>query len=254
MRKPVKSFHIAPRLVLRLVFWTSAVMLVLSCLTLLIRMSVVDIYRVQGMSMEPTLYSGDYILAKRVPLGNGLPMLRRVLKREETPGRGEIVILRAPSTSTTYMVKRVIGIPGDTLAMRRGRLHVNQQVLYEPYVSEQSYHLEGEPAPGSWHYSYVIPPNQGHRYQPTGSNWGPIMVPDSSIFVLGDRRDNSGDSRDFGFFGPDELIAKPLVALGQGGALREFVALPVFIPVNRGATPSQARYSGSAFESHSGLD
>lgn len=146
----------------------------------------IDVRVVRGTSMAPTLRSGATLITT--------PVAAQAIERKD------IIVFRLKNTlpkDRTRRVKRVIGLPDDTVEMRRGQVYVNGSALEEPYVNETSADLESTAPPASWHFSYV--PNASHDYQPTGSDWGPIHVPQDRIFVLGDNRDASGDSRRLGF-------------------------------------------------------
>jgi signal peptidase I len=98
--------------------------------------------------------------------------------------RGTLVVYTFPSDTTKQFIKRLVGVPGDTLAMARGVLHLNGQPRQEPYA----------------HYSQTDSATNATR-----NNWGPLVVPPDSFFVLGDNRDHSADSRYWGFV-PARLI------------------------------------------------
>ncbi len=187
------------------------VLLAILFLLVLARETMIGFYRVHGRSMAPTLHPGDYVLADKTAFGNGF--LALLLSREVMPSRGEIVVFALRPERGRYLIKRVVALPGDTLAMRGGRLYVNHQPLAEPYLNPAADTLDRSDAPGSWHFSYLPPQKQTRRYHPTGRNWGPLIVPDSAFFVLGDNRDASGDSRSFGFVYVGELVARPIAFL-----------------------------------------
>lgn len=172
----------------------------LACVVLL-RRSAIDYYCVAGESMEPTLLNGDCIV---VPKGLFGP-------RSAAEQRGAVVVLRLAPQRSAYIVKRVIARAGDTVEVRSGRFFLNGAL--SPEASPTSGHsAEGLEPPGDWHFAYLVPEAQNAAYHPTPFRWGPIVVPDSSLFVLGDNPDQSGDSRDFGFVRPDEVVGtSPLI-------------------------------------------
>jgi len=167
----------------------------------------VGFYRVHGTSMTPTLRPGDYVLANKAAFGDGL--LASLRSGPAVPERGEVVVFALRHRNDPAGIKRVVGLPGDTLSMRGGRLCVNGRPLGEPYLDRENATPGFSDRPESWHFSYLLPGKQNHRYQPTGLDWGPLVVPRDAFFVLGDHRDASGDSRDFGFVRSDELVARP---------------------------------------------
>lgn len=163
-----------------------------------IRRTVLDYYCVQGPSMEPTLHEGDCFLADKTAFIN------------KHPFRGEVVILARSSDKEEHLIKRIIALPGDTLAMQAGGLYLNNKRLEESYADLFQGDFRNLTKLGSWHYSYLLPSLNRYRYEPTGSDWGPIVVAERSYFVLGDHRSNSMDSRHFGFIKHHELLARPL--------------------------------------------
>src|SRR5215471_10440828 len=117
----------------------------------------VGAFEVEGASMEPTLHTRQYLVVDTL------------LPRARLPQRGEVIIFRYPRDPDVEYVKRVVGLPGETIAVAHGRVWVDGQPLDEPYIRE-------------------IP-----RYV-----WGPGRVPSDSVFVLGDNRNSSSDSHLWG--------------------------------------------------------
>jgi signal peptidase I len=112
------------------------------------------------------------------------------------------------------VIKRVVGLPGDTLAMVDGVLLRNRVPVAEPYtqltdsLGAVSHHLEDGRA---WHLAHLVR-KDATAYRPTMRNWGPIVVPEDSAFVLGDNRDESFDSRFWGAVGIDRIRGRPIAA------------------------------------------
>jgi signal peptidase I len=109
-------------------------------------------------------------------------------------------------------VKRLVGLPGDTLAMANGRLYVNGELQKEQYAI----HIDDEEDPVfaefDWQRNYLVGGAEAARwYRPSRNNWGPLVVPEGNYFMLGDNRDNSSDSRYWGFV-PDSLLrGRPMI-------------------------------------------
>lgn len=163
---------------------------------LLIQAYLVKPYRIPSPSMEDTLLVGDRVLADRVSW------------RFSDPARGDVVVFHPPGPGPV-LIKRIVGMPGDTLSLRDGAVYVNGKQLAEPYVRR----VDGRPEPT----------------EPfdTGLPWSlqqPYEVPPGSYFLMGDNRTNSGDSRDFGPITRDQLVGRAFARywpLGRIGGLGE---------------------------------
>src|SRR5579864_4358234 len=123
-------------------------------------------------SMEKTLLVGDHLLMSRFGYEAEVPLTPLHVRLWRDPHRQQIVVFRAPLPGTPDYIKRLIGLPGDQLEIRQGVVYVNGKELKEPYRAD--------------------PPN------PT-DNYGPVTVPTGEYFVMGDNRDDSCDSRYWGF-------------------------------------------------------
>ncbi len=134
-------------------------------------------FHVQGRSMEPTLYHGQRLLVDKLTY------------RFLTPSMGDVVIFRYPTDTRRKFIKRIIGLPGDEIAIRNGMVYKNGAVLGESYVSG---------------------PTLGPYNAPS---FGPVRVPDDHYFVLGDNRRNSDDSRypDVGFIPTEYVVGRALL-------------------------------------------
>lgn len=125
--------------------------------------------RVENISMKPTLQPGEFLLVNRVAYKIGEPSI------------GDIVVFHAPGASDLDYIKRVVGLPGDHVEISDGLVYVNDQPLYEPYISDPSRYS------GEWD----VPPDQ--------------------LFVLGDNRNNSSDSHMWGFVPFEDIVGRALL-------------------------------------------
>jgi signal peptidase I len=141
--------------------------------------------------MEPTLMTGDLILS--VPLRGDVE-------------RAQIVVYR--STMGTF-AKRVVGLPGDTIAMRDGQLLVGGKPVSEPYAHRESEDPSWREF--AWQKAYLVVRADSATYDPSVHNWGPLLIPADDYFLLGDNRNASLDSRFLGFVHRDAIFARPTV-------------------------------------------
>lgn len=187
--------------------WILVALLVL-CSLAVFSGSVVRVFRVHGTSMDPTLRPGDYVIADRTVSGVGLPLVGRTVLRNAALRRGDIIVFTTDPARRRFLVKRIIALPGDTLAMSGGRIRLNGKEIPEPYLPRLRERPENVRGPDDWHYSHLLTTVRRSRYRPTGTDWGPILVPEDAYFVLGDNRRQSGDSRSLGFVRRGEMIAR----------------------------------------------
>jgi signal peptidase I len=177
---------------------------------LLLRAFVVQTWVITSGSMEGTLLVGDLLILNKVAYGAPVPGTEKRLPGYTHPERGDVVVFRAQH-DTLDVIKRLIGLPGDTLAMRDGVLLINGVKQVEPYVRHTSPGTDGAHPWMVWQTRYVTSDVAPARYQPTRDNWGPIVVPPNRFFLLGDNRDESLDSRFWGFLDPARVKGKAAV-------------------------------------------
>lgn len=179
-------------------------------LFLVIRTFVIEAFRIPTASMEQTLLVGDFLLVNKAVYGAQVPGTTVRLPGFEAPERGDVVVFTPPHEPDKNYVKRLVGLPGDTLEMRDKVLFRNRTIVPEPYARHHD-PLDARAPAMRWQLHYLPGPADRSSYRPTRDNWGPLIVPTGHFFVLGDNRDDSEDSRYWGFVGGESLKGKPLV-------------------------------------------
>lgn len=192
--------------------WGKSIILALA-IWMVVRTFVVEAFRIPSGSMENTLLVGDFLFVTKALYGAEVPLTHGRLPAIREPKHGEVVVFKSVEGNFA-VVKRLVGLPGDTLAMAQGMLFRNGRRLDEPYVIHtDSSRSESPPERArmrAWQLPHLASPPITH-YAPDLHDWGPIVVPPESLFVMGDNRDNSRDSRYWGFLPRAHLRGKPLI-------------------------------------------
>ena len=169
-------------------------------LFLVIRTFLLQSFYISSGSMEPTLLVGDVLMVNKAAYGAKIPGTGVRLPGWDEPSRGEIVVFRPRHDPETDVVKRLVGVPGDTLEMRDRVFYVNGEAQEERYVKHEAPPDRNETHPWMrWQYSALLPSVEAEEYSPSRDDWGPVVVPDDSYFFMGDNRERSLDSRFWGF-------------------------------------------------------
>lgn len=182
-------------------------------LFLIIRTFLVEAFQIPSGSMERTLLAGDFLFVNKAVYGAQIPGTKARLPGFETPRRGDVIVFEFPKDPSLNYVKRVIGAPGDVVEMRGGQVYVNDVPLEEPYVQRIDPLHDNFESEFNWQRSFLVARTDEQRrgYHPTRDTWGPLRVPMGKYFVLGDNRDNSADSRYWGFVDERAVKGRPLV-------------------------------------------
>lgn len=168
-------------------------------LFLIIRTFLLQSFYISSGSMEDTLLVGDVLMVTKAAYGAQIPGTASRLPGWDEPSRGEIVIFRPEHDPDVDVVKRIVGIPGDTLEMRDGVLYVDSQRHPESYAKHTP-NARNETHPWMvWQYDALLSSVDRDAYTPSRDDWGPVVVPDDAYFVMGDNRSQSLDSRYWGF-------------------------------------------------------
>ncbi len=190
--------------------------LIAAVVALFIRQFVVEAFKIPSGSMIPTLTVGDHLLVNKFIYGPRIPFTDSRFFSWKEPKRGDIIVFKYPENEDKNFIKRVIGLPGDKIQIVDGRLTINDQVVaITPANPPADKTVEGEPSFGKpmFYTEQLGAVNHAIQYlhDQSGYNFGPILVPKDSVFVMGDNRDNSQDSRVWGFVSFNKILGKALV-------------------------------------------
>ena len=161
-------------------------------LALFIRSFIVQAFKIPSGSMEPTLLIGDHLLVNKFLYGVKNPFTGATWIPYKNPERSDVIVFKYPEDPRRDFIKRVIAVGGQTVEGRDRIIYVNGKPFPEPYVK----HTEDR----------ILPADVTLR-----DNFGPILVPKGKLFVMGDNRENSHDSRFWGFVGLEAVLGKAIV-------------------------------------------
>ena len=155
-------------------------------IALFIRAFVVQAFKIPSSSMEPTLLVGDHLLVNKFIYGIRIPYTDIKFFQYRKPQRGDIIVFIFPKDRKKDFIKRVIATEGEKVVIIRNKIYINDKLIDDPW---------------------------GHFTMPrsTIEDYGPVKVPEDSLFVMGDNRDNSQDSRFWGFVKINEVKGKALI-------------------------------------------
>lgn len=180
----------------------------------LIRSFVVEPFKIPSGSMIPTLLVGDFLLVNKFVYGLRLPVINTRISQGSPLERGDVVVFRYPEDPSKDYIKRVVGLPGDNVAYANKQIIINgkpvptQLVGDFSYITEQGYILDTEKYReqlGSHRHDILLIPESGMQ------DMEPITVPVGHYFMMGDNRDNSNDSRFWGFVSDDNIVGKAML-------------------------------------------
>ncbi len=165
---------------------------------IILRSFFVQTFVITSGSMEDTLLVGDFLMVNRLALGTRIPGGTTRTPGYSEPKRGEVLVFDPAHEDRMKLVKRLVGMPGDTLEMREKHLFVNGERQVEPYVKWGDAAGDDEHPWMLWQRDHLLSGADRESYRPTRDNWGPLVVPEGYYFMLGDNRDFSLDSRYWG--------------------------------------------------------
>jgi signal peptidase I len=208
----------------RSAFWENTKSLLFALLIyLVIRTFFIEAYRIPSGSMIPSLLVGDWLFVNKLVYGPKVPFTEIRFPGYADPRRGEVVVFTSPrqpdlamvgDDPTPTLVKRLVGMPGDTIYMREGLLHVNGLPQRQGFAAASN--PRGNPDETSplmdWQRQAQL---TGTRFgappdTPTNDHWGPLLVPDRHYFMMGDNRYQSKDSRYWGVVPRENVKGRPM--------------------------------------------
>jgi signal peptidase I len=178
-------------------------------LALFVRTFVFQAFKIPTGSMEPNLLVGDHLIVNKMIFAPTLTGLERALLPGRDVRRGDIVVFKYPEDPERDFIKRVIGLPGERLELRRKKIYINGKPLDEPYT-----HFLEPPAPEG-----------SPKKDDVREEYGPVTIPAGQYFMMGDNRDNSQDSRFWGFLPHSYLKGQALFiyfSFKENGSLSNF--------------------------------
>lgn len=176
----------------------------------LIRSFFVEPFKIPSGSMMPTLLAGDFILVNKFSYGLRVPILNNTFIEVGHPQRGDVFVFHYPPDPSIDYIKRVVGVPGDKIAYRDKRLYINGQPLQTDYVDDYNYMAAGLNMIKTKRYQEQLGQKKHDILIEEESITidGEVEVPEGHYFAMGDNRDNSKDSRVWGFVPERNLVGK----------------------------------------------
>lgn len=180
----------------------------------LLRSFLFEPFRIPSGSLEPTLLMGDFILVNKYDYGTRLPVAHNIVRQGSEPKRGDVIVFRWPPNPSIDFIKRVIGVPGDKISYVNKELTINGTKIPQTFLQKQTVSDDGgemievlqnqEDLLGVKHQIYLEPNKHGLDYTD-------IVVPPGQYFVMGDNRDDSADSRFWGFVSNKDIVGKAVL-------------------------------------------
>jgi signal peptidase I len=189
--------------------------LIAAVVALFIRQFIVEAFKIPSGSMIPTLTIGDHLLVNKFLYGPRIPFTDSRFFWGAEPKRGDIIVFKFPEDESKNFIKRIVGVPGDKIEIRKGILRINDMPV--PITAVREGADVKDPAT-SWGKPRIFEEQLGgimHQIQylrdQSDYDFGPLLVPKESVFVMGDNRDNSQDSRVWKFVKYEKILGKALI-------------------------------------------
>jgi signal peptidase I len=203
-------------------------------IALLLRAFVVEAFQIPSGSMIPTLEVGDHIFVSKFAYGLSIPFTDKKVMQLAEPERGDVIVFKYPLDHSTDYIKRVVGLPGDVVEMRQEELYINGHPVPRERVPRPYHYMDAS------HGNGVADEHDGELWQETlgkkrheiiqepgrggGRDFARTVIPPGHVFVMGDNRDNSSDSRVWGFVDYELIKGKALIVWWSRGTTDSFSA------------------------------
>ena len=161
-------------------------------IALFIRAFVVQAFKIPSSSMEPTLLVGDYLLVNKFIYGLRIPYMDTKFFPLKKPQRGDVIVFIFPLDPSKDFIKRVIGTEGEKVQIIQNKIYINDRLIDDPW-------------------GHFVTDDLPRSYLQRMEDFGPVVVPKNSLFVMGDNRDNSEDSRFWGFLNINAVLGKAFI-------------------------------------------
>ena len=192
--------------------------LIAAVIALFIRQFVVEAFKIPSGSMIPTLTIGDHLLVNKFIYGPRIPFTDTRIFSWKEPKRGEIIVFKYPENEEKNFIKRVIGLPGDKVQIIKGILFINDHPVVVDGAVPADVEKQRDVVSAYYDTPLVYDEHLGtvtHKIQylhdQKNVEFGPKLVPQGSVFVMGDNRDNSQDSRVWGFVQFNKILGRALI-------------------------------------------